>query len=196
MPGRLLSALVAFACLATTAQAAPRLLDARDAPPLLGWVDFCERHATECEVDGNEPEAIALTDEVLGLLDAVNRHVNASITAMRDRDHSGKVDHWGLPDDGYGDCEDFQLLKRKLLVEQGLPRRALRMTVVIDGSGEGHAVLTLRTTREDLVLDNQTDAILPWQETGYRFVQRESAQRIGWVFLEREASSLVTAMAR
>ena len=114
---------------------------------------------------------------------------------MRDQEHWGEIERWGFPDDGYGDCEDFQLLKRKLLVEAGLPRRALRMTVVLDAAGAGHAVLTLRTTRDDLVLDNQTDAVLPWQETGYRFVQRESARDVGWVFLEREARPIATAMA-
>jgi predicted transglutaminase-like cysteine proteinase len=196
MPGRLTLALVAFACLATSVQAAPRLLDGNEASPLLGWIGFCERHPAECEVDANEPEALVLTDEVVGLLEAVNRHVNSSVKPMRDPDHWGQVDRWSFPDDGYGDCEDFQLLKRKLLVEAGLPRRALRMTVVIDGGGAGHAVLTLRTTRDDLILDNQTDAILPWQETGYRFVQRESTRSAGWVFLEREASPLMTAMAQ
>ena len=196
MPSRVLSALFALVCLASGAQAAPRLLDAADAPPLYGWVGFCERQPTECLVDTSEPESVALTDEVMVLLSAVNRYVNASIRPMRDQDHWGAVELWGLPDDGYGDCEDFQLLKRKLLVEAGLPRRALRMTVVIDRGGEGHAVLTVRTTRGDLVLDNQTEEILPWQATGYRFVQRESAQKIGWVFLEREAGPVVTAMAQ
>ena len=196
MPSRILSALFALACLASSVEAAPRLLDAAEAPPLQGWIGFCERQPAECLVDTGEPESVALTEEVMELLSAANRYVNASIRPMRDQDHWGVVDVWGLPDDGYGDCEDFQLLKRKLLVEAGLPRRALRMTVVIDATGEGHAVLTVRTTRGDLVLDNQTDEILPWQATGYRFVQRESARTTGWVFLEREAGPVVTAAAR
>ena len=44
----------------------------------------------------------------------------------------GVPDRWDLPTTGYGDCEDMQLLKRKLLAERGLPRRAMRMTVVIN----------------------------------------------------------------
>jgi predicted transglutaminase-like cysteine proteinase len=196
VPGRVLSAFFALACLASSVEAAPRLLDAAEAPPLSGWVGFCERQPEECLVDTSEPEAVALTDDLAELLAAVNRHVNASVRPMRDQDRWGVVEFWGLPDDGYGDCEDFQLIKRKLLVEAGLPRRALRMTVVLDATGEGHAVLTVRTTRGDLVLDNQTDEILAWQETGYRFVQRESAQKTGWVYLEREAAPLVTAMAQ
>ena len=34
---------------------------------------------------------------------------------MTDKAHWGVVDRWDFPDDGYGDCEDYQLLKRKLL---------------------------------------------------------------------------------
>ena len=48
------------------------------------------------------------------------------------------------------------------------------MTVVIDEKGEGHAVLTLITSRGDLILDNKTNAVLPWTQTGYTFVKRES----------------------
>ena len=73
----------------------------------------------------------------------------------------GVPDRWDLAEDGQGDCEDFQLLKRRLLAEAGLPRRAMRMTVVVDDKGEGHAVLMIRTAQGDFVLDNKTSAILP-----------------------------------
>jgi len=43
-----------------------------------------------------------------------------------------------------------------------------------DRDGDGHAVLTVVTDRGDLVLDNQAADILTWQETGYRFVKRQS----------------------
>src|SRR4051812_15873499 len=68
---------------------------------------------------------------------------------------TGKIDQWDLPSDGYGDCEDYQLLKRKLLVEAGLPRRAVRMTIGIDEMEKGHALLTVRTPGEDLIVDNR-----------------------------------------
>jgi predicted transglutaminase-like cysteine proteinase len=51
------------------------------------------------------------------------------------------------------------------------------MTVVLDDKNEGHAVLTIRTDRGDFVLDNKTDAVLPWFQTGYVFVKRESPTR-------------------
>ncbi len=51
---------------------------------------------------------------------SVNRRVNKSIQAVTDMDHLHVPDRWDLAEDGSGDCEDFQLLKRKLLAEAGL----------------------------------------------------------------------------
>jgi predicted transglutaminase-like cysteine proteinase len=122
--------------------------------------------------------------------------VNATITPMLDSEHWGVADRWDLPTDGAGDCEDFQLLKRKLLVEAGLPRRAMRITVVLDDKNEGHAVLLIRTDHGDLTLDNKTDAVLPWSATGYVFVKRESQDAVAWVSLGRATSPVVTARSR
>src|SRR3712207_8511953 len=46
---------------------------------------------------------------------SINRKVNVEIEAVTDQDHWGVPDRWDLAEDGAGDCEDFQLLKRKLL---------------------------------------------------------------------------------
>src|SRR5215212_8138215 len=112
-----------------------------------GWVEFCHRAPAECAVDPDEPLSISLTPKTWGVIVATNRAVNASIKPLTDQEHWGVGDRWDIPEDGYGDCEDYQLLKRRLLVKAGLPRRALRMTVVIDQQGEGHAVLMARTDR-------------------------------------------------
>jgi predicted transglutaminase-like cysteine proteinase len=119
--------------------------------------------------------------------------VNKSVRSIPDREHWGVADRWDLAEDGSGDCEDFQLLKRKLLAEAGLPRRAMRMTVVIDGRDEGHAVLMIRTDRGDFILDNKTNAVLPWSKTGYIFVKREGQDRTAWVSLGGVLSPIATA---
>jgi predicted transglutaminase-like cysteine proteinase len=167
-----------------------------DASPLQGWVGFCEREPAECAVNVAEADVIVLTDQTRDLIDTVNRLVNRSVKAMSDEDHWHVIESWDFPNDGYGDCEDFQLLKRRLLVESGLPRRALRMTVVIDETRAGHAVLMVRTTEGDFILDNRTNAVRPWFEAGYEFVQRESADHIGWVSLKPEANQTVIAMGQ
>ncbi len=163
------------------------------AKPIAAWLDFCQRHPAECALDPAEPAQITLNPATWRTLAAVNRRVNTRIKPMTDQAHWGVTDRWDFPDDGYGDCEDYQLLKRRMLVERGLPRRALRMTVVIDEIGEGHAVLMVRTDRGDLILDNKTMAVLPWQRTPYTYVKREGQDSTAWVSLNGVASPVATA---
>ncbi|MBP1180361.1 transglutaminase-like cysteine peptidase [Methylobacterium sp. PvR107] len=164
-----------------------------DARPIAAWVTFCQSYAAECAVDRTEPARIGLTPATWATIVSVNRRVNKAVEPMTDQDHLHVADRWDLAEDGIGDCEDFQLLKRHLLAEAGLPRRAMRMTVVIDEKGEGHAVLTLVTDRGDLVLDNKTNAILPWHRTGYVFIKRESQDAVAWVSLGGVTSPVTTA---
>lgn len=163
------------------------------ARPVAAWTAFCVRMPGECDVDLGEPAQITLTPSVWRLLSTVNRRVNQRIKPFTDMAHWGVVDRWDYPDDGFGDCEDIQLLKRRMLTERGLPRRALRMTVVIDEIGEGHAVLMARTDRGDLILDNKSSAVLPWQRTGYSFVKREGQDGQAWVSLNSGISPATTA---
>lgn len=163
------------------------------ARPVAAWNDFCARYPSECTVDPSEPALVSLTPALWHTLTTVNRRVNARIKPITDMAHWGVVDRWDFPDDGFGDCEDIQLLKRRMLVERRLPRRALRMTVVIDEIGEGHAVLMVRTDRGDLILDNKTNAVLPWRRTGYSFVKREGQDGRAWVSLNSDTSPATTA---
>jgi len=166
-----------------SAQSSPHLFRDAEAPPLPGWVAFCSRQPEECAVDLSEPETLPWTENLAALLSSVNLSVNRALIPVTDQNHWDIVDLWSYPTDGMGDCEDYQLLKRRMLIEAGLPRRALRMTVVIDENGEGHAVLTVRTDRGDLILDNKSDEVLEWFRTNYRYIKRESAEATGWVYL-------------
>jgi predicted transglutaminase-like cysteine proteinase len=196
MVGRALVAFGALLWLSCAAQAASLLVAKGEAPPLRAWSALCQERPAECGVDAGEPEFITLTPDAMDLIQAVNKHVNSTVSPITDRDRWGVEDVWDYPVADQGDCEDYQLLKRRLLAEAGLPRRAMRMTVVINELGEGHAVLTIRTDRDDLILDNRTSAILRWHETGYSFVKRESSARTGWVFVAPDpANPVVTAAA-
>lgn len=161
--------------------------------PIAAWTRFCARHGDECRVDASEADTIELTNRAWALITSTNRKVNKRIKPITDQEHWGVVDRWDFPNDGEGDCEDYQLLKRKILARAGLPRRAMRMTVVIDEEGQGHAVLTVRTSRGDFVLDNKHDAVLTWDQTPYTYVKRESQAGTGWVSLGGVASPTATA---
>jgi predicted transglutaminase-like cysteine proteinase len=163
------------------------------AGPTLAWAEFCKSQPQECTVDVSEPVVLSLDQNLWLTILGVNERVNRTILAVTDQDHWGVVDRWDYPDDGLGDCEDIQLLKRKLLIEAGLPRRALRMMVVIDEQGMGHAVLMVRTSHGDFALDNKRDAVLAWQETGYHYVKREGDDGSTWVWLGGQVAPTVTA---
>jgi predicted transglutaminase-like cysteine proteinase len=142
-----------------------------------GWVDFCGREPQECNQPVLPARDVNLTAETWQLLNRINREVNAAIEPVSNYDHWGTMlDHWDYPIDGKGDCKVYALQKRRLLIEAGFPRQALLMTVVKDLNDEGHAILTVKTNRGEFILDNLTDAIHPWNATGYRFLKRQSQE--------------------
>ena len=69
----------------------------------------------------------------------------------------------------------------------------MRMSVVVDREGLGHAVLMILTDRGDFILDNKADRVLPWNETGYLYVKREGSHGPDWVTFGAPASPIVTA---
>jgi predicted transglutaminase-like cysteine proteinase len=199
MIARFAPALFALAVMgfADAAVASPMMKTGGDALALKAWTAFCEKRPEECRIDPSEPAVVAHTPENLDLLRAVNDYVNRTITPLTDMVHWNEADRWDFAETGAGDCEDIQLRKRRYLVEAGLPRRALLMTVVIDGFGEGHAVLTVRTDKEDIVLDNQNASVLRWDRTGYIFLKREGETRTGWIsILPGEDPKVVAASAQ
>jgi predicted transglutaminase-like cysteine proteinase len=170
--------------LVSPVQASPRASDlpvataaatSGEARPPIGYVGYCLRYPGECS-GHSAARPVKLDQAAWALLNSINDEVNRRIEPVTDKDHWGVAERWDLPTDGKGDCEDYALLKRKILIEKGLSAGALLMTVVIDRDGAGHAVLTVVTDRGDYILDNQEEAILPWTQTGYRFVKRQSIQ--------------------
>ena len=140
-----------------------------------GWADLCGRQPQECQVEFLEPADLHLTPRTWGMLEGVNARVNADIEPISNYDHWGTLlDHWDYPVDGKGDCKIYALWKRKQLLDRGFPRQALLMTIVRDLEGNGHTILTVKTDQGELILDNMTGEIRPWEATGYRFVKRQS----------------------
>jgi len=163
----------------------------------IGWVEFCVEYDPECKTKPSMPRDVVLSTEAWKDLQRVNLWVNTHVKPMTDMDHWGVVERWNYPDDGYGDCEDYVLQKRKMLMQQGWPREALLITVVRDRNGDGHAVLTAKTDKGEFILDNQTDEILLWSDTAYRFVKRQSqADPNVWISLGDPRPAPATATSR
>ena len=163
----------------------------------IGWTEFCANRPDECPGGTSQPRDIVLSQTAWRDLLRVNRWVNETVKPMTDMEHWGVVEKWSLPTDGYGDCEDYVLMKRKMLIDAGWPREALLITVVRDKNGEGHAILTVKTDKGEFILDNQNENVVAWNETGYRFVKRQSQGDPNvWVSLGDNRPAVATATAR
>lgn len=163
----------------------------------VGWSEFCADYASECEMTALPARDATLTSQAWNELVRINQWVNDAVKPMTDLEHWGVNERWNYPDDGYGDCEDYVLLKRKMLMQAGWPRQALLITVVRDSQGDGHAVLTVKTDRGEFILDNQTEEVLLWFETGYRFVKRQSQTDPNvWIALGDPRPAAATASSR
>jgi predicted transglutaminase-like cysteine proteinase len=160
----------------------------------IGWQDFCRNgHSDDCRVGRLPARNVVLNDATWAEIVKVNRVVNATIEQVEDITLYGVQERWTYPDNGKGDCEDLALLKRRMLIKAGIPRQAVLMTVVRDETGAGHAVLTVVTDRGDYVLDSKTSKVLPWGDTGYGYIKRQSQEDPNvWVRLGEPGSPGMT----
>ena len=162
----------------------------------IGYLDFCDSHRLDCQPQGTAAERVLLTPDRWRELVALNKEINEAIRPMSDSAQYGVVERWTFPDTGFGDCEDYVLLKRVKLMRLGWPQSALLITVVRDENNEGHAILTVRTSQGDYVLDNKHSRVLPWQRTPYVFIKRQSGKDPRqWVSLVPAEPSLPVASA-
>lgn len=143
------------------------------AQPPYGYVQFCERSPDECRAGPAQEQRFQAGPERMAELDRINRQINKEIEPATDLEIYGQTEYWTIPT-ARGDCEDYALLKRKRLIARGWPASALLLTVVRDEKGEGHAVLTARTTQGDYILDNKVNELKLWHRTGYDYVMRQS----------------------
>jgi predicted transglutaminase-like cysteine proteinase len=163
----------------------------------IGWIEFCSEYAPECETKALDARDVVLSAKAWKDLTRINRWVNETVKPITDLEHWGVVERWNYPDDGYGDCEDYVLLKRRMLMQSGWPRQALLITVVRDKRGDGHAVLTVKTDKGEFILDNQHEDVLLWSDTGYRFVKRQSQNDPNvWIALGDPRPATATATSR
>jgi predicted transglutaminase-like cysteine proteinase len=137
-------------------------------------VRFCLRYPPDCKSDPTENKRIDLNEETLELLKRVNHSVNISIIPTPKSYGQNLRDRWTIAPD-MGDCNDYAVTKRHQLIENGLPSKALRLAVVKTASGIGHLVLVVVTTKVDIVMDDLTEVIRPWQSTDYHWLKIQSA---------------------
>jgi predicted transglutaminase-like cysteine proteinase len=158
----------------------------------VGHLEFCKARPAECRANAQVVDAMPLTDATWQQLVSINAYHNQNIVPVTDDELYQVAEFWTYPN-GYGDCEDFALIKRRDLINAGWPASTLLMAVVKEANGNGHAVLIARTDRGDLVLDNQVGDIRLWNETDYKFIKRQSQAHAGqWVDMLDNRDIVVT----
>ncbi len=149
------------------------------APAPSGAQALCQTYSWAC---ARTAAKSAGSGDQLQRISAVNARVNRSVRAIEDDRQYGVTEHWALPTRTGGDCEDFALLKKRELVSLGIDPRRLLIATALDRQRNPHAVLVFRSDKGDLVLDNLTDQIRSWRDTGYMFLQMQDPDRpTGWV---------------
>lgn len=160
----------------------------------IGHYEFCEKFASECGIKSRSTPAPKVTAAGWAIVRDTNRAVNGHYIARTDRDIYQKEEVWAYPA-YFADCEDYALQKRKELAARGFALSDLLLTVVRKPDGEGHAVLTLRTSEGDFILDNLDDEVRPWYSTQYTFLKRQASFNTGrWVSIENGRDLLVGAL--
>jgi predicted transglutaminase-like cysteine proteinase len=160
-----------------SAQDSNLLTPIMDASPTLApfqHVRFCLRYPSDCKSSPAENDHIDLDAETSELLKRVNHSVNMSIIPTRKSYGRNLGDGWTIAPD-MGDCNDYAVTKRHKLIEKGLPSKARRLAVVRTASGIGHLVLVVVTKKGDIVMDDLTEVIRPWQSTDYDWLKIQSA---------------------
>jgi predicted transglutaminase-like cysteine proteinase len=161
----------------------------------IGHAEFCKSRPAECGTNNPVIPAVSLTEGLWQQLLAVNAEVNGTVVPVTDSELYQVAEFWTYPN-GYGDCEDYALEKRRELIDAGWPASTLLMAVVKQANGEGHAVLMVRTDRGDLVLDNQVGSVDLWNATPYKFIKRQSQADAGqWVDMIDDREIVVATAA-
>ncbi|WP_375450555.1 transglutaminase-like cysteine peptidase [uncultured Devosia sp.] len=188
----LAAAIAPAAAFDTTDIAFIQTLDVATSIPV-GHAEFCKSHGKECQPNAVLVPAVNLDEASWSQLLTVNANVNQTVVPVSDEDLYQAAEFWTYPN-GYGDCEDIALEKRRDLIAAGWPASTLLMAVVRERNGDGHAVLMVRTDRGDLVLDNQDGAVRVWNETPYHYIKRQSQADAGkWVDMIDDRPIIVAA---
>ncbi len=153
-----------------------------------GFSGICDRYAWACARRTAQTRPMS-EPELLAAAESVNRRVNRSVREISDQRQYSEAEHWALPTARGGDCEDFALLKKRELIRSGVAPDRLLIATALTRARQAHAVLILRTASGDMVLDNLSPRIRPWQDTGYLFLRMQDPAAPGrWQLLLAETA--------
>ncbi|MBX9456087.1 MAG: transglutaminase-like cysteine peptidase [Rhizobium sp.] len=189
LKGLLAAVIVAATQMPATAAPANMLTLGKTNPPI-GHYDYCKSSPRSCGPT-RDTGPLTLTEAKWKTLLKVNYTANSMIEPLTDQEIYGVEERWVMPTT-VGDCEDYVLLKQKMLIQRGFSPANLLITVVLQPNGDGHAVLVVRTDRGDFVLDNMRNKVLLWSDTEYTYLKQQSPKHAAqWVKIEDDRTPIV-----
>ncbi|WP_225174029.1 MULTISPECIES: transglutaminase-like cysteine peptidase [unclassified Bradyrhizobium] len=137
--------------------------------PPLSFSQFCMQYPEDCQHhDDRRIRDFRSSIQRWRELAQINSMVNFGI-APKDPRASRRDAEWRIfPYEG--NCGDYAVTKRQLLLRSGWPSSALLLAeVVIQATGEHHLVLLVREGKAILVLDNLSPVVTPLVDALNRF---------------------------
>ena len=108
------------------------------------------------------------------IAERINSQVNASVSYKTDLEQYDKPEFW-VEANTFGDCEDYALLKRAYLLEQGFDADKIHLAtcwINVRAVDTGHCVLIVETDKGQFILDNNLKDPVPlnFQTVDYRYI--------------------------
>lgn len=136
---------------------------------------FCHVSPGECRPARDA--VVEWTPRLATLLNETNARVNGDIGPRADPGGAWEVDP------AFGDCNDYALTKRSRLIRLGVPPGALRLAITATRSGASHAILVVKTSAGDIVLDNLSGTVKTLAQSGYAIKAISTANPMRWARL-------------
>jgi predicted transglutaminase-like cysteine proteinase len=169
------TALAMVICLGSGPACSALLSEEGALPPILFSL-FCVRHPDDCQPhEDRRTEELLSAEQRRRQMDLANSAVNVAIAPET---ATAFDNDWTiLPH--VGNCGDYAVSKRHLLLQFGWPSSSLLLAeVVVRATGEHHLVLLVREARDTFVLDNLAPRVSRVAEVldKYTFVRVQSDQ--------------------
>ena len=180
---------LAMALSAHAQSTGPHLKDGPIVPAPLGFVSWCANGGEPLRKQQCQKPAVSTNTPKSDLFVAqfINKSTNNRKGYLSDLGRNGMEDAWQEPEAANEfDCEEFALLKQRLLLRQGFSAASLRLALVMDDKRRFSMVLDYVLPDADYILDHRNNDLLKWSETGYYFLARQSErdpkiwQSLGW----------------
>ena len=161
------------------------------------WLSVLERHLEELAPAGSCRETrfnqchlknwLVFLDSIRALDEAeqvrrVNRYANAKPYVL-DIENYGLEDYWATPGEflhNSGDCEDYAIIKMLSLKRLGVAPSRMRVVVVQDTNLRvAHAVMSLNTNSDIMILDNQIKEVISHKNI-FHYVPVYSVSETQW----------------